>query len=119
LAGSAPNGDHTSSSGLAFSRSDIGADFVSVVRFVGARQTFKQVLRLALFVHIVAAALQDEQVGDVAPQAEASNDEHELAIDFRRVQKAVNCLDQKPDQEAPNYNDTAEGANYISPMVPK
>lgn len=85
LAGLAPGGEHTSSSGLAFGRFDISGDFVSMVRFVCTRQTFKHVLWLALLVHTVAATLQDEQVGDVAPQAEASNDEHELAIDICRV----------------------------------
>lgn len=90
-----------------------------MVRFIGTRQTFKHVLLLALLVHTVAAALQDDQVEYVAPQAEARSDEHELAIDICRVQQAVNCLDQKPDQEAPNYNDTAEGANYIGAMVPE
>ena len=58
-----------------------------------------------LVVFLVAAAGEDEEVHQVAPQAEARDTKHQLAVDFCRVLQPVRGLNQKPDKETPDYKD--------------
>ena len=52
---------------------------------VGAGDAFKQASLFATVVLIVAAALKDKEVGDVAAESEAGSDQHELSIDLGRI----------------------------------
>ena len=55
---------------------DINAEISAVVRLVCAGDRLEQALILALFVFLIAAALKDEKVRNVAAETEASGDEH-------------------------------------------
>ena len=96
---------------------DVCRNLVTVVRLVGASNAFKHVLLMAFLINVIAAAVENENVCDVATKSKTCNHKHELTIDVSRVEQSVDGLDQKPNQEAPNYNNTSEGANYICTMV--
>ena len=72
----------------------------------------------ASLIFLIAATVKDEEVEDVAPKAKDRCDQHDFAIDFIRVQQSFNCLDEKPDQEAPYNNDTTKGSDYFRAIVP-
>ena len=85
--------------------------------FVGTSDAFKDVLLATLFVNIIAAAVKNDDVEDVAAKAEDRSEEHDLAVDLSRSDQALYSLGKKPDKQAPDNHDAAEGANYISPVV--
>lgn len=77
-------------------------DKIPVIRLVRACNALKNTLFVAEFVGLVAAALEDEQVGEVAEETKAGYEEHELAVDLLRVDEALCGLDQKPYKKSPN-----------------
>ena len=66
---------------------------------------------------MVAAALKDEQVCDVTAEAKDRCEQHDLAIYLLWIENSLYCLSKEPNQETPDNDDTAEGANYISSVV--
>lgn len=54
-------------------------------RLVGTGDAIKQASLFAAAFLVVAAALKDEEVGDVAAESEAGSDQHELSIDLGRI----------------------------------
>ena len=69
---------------------------------VRARNALEQVLFLAPFIRLIAAAVQDDDVEDVAPQSEYRRDEHDFTVDIAWIQESFDRLGQQPDQETPN-----------------
>ena len=59
---------------------------------VRARNALKEVLFLALFIRLVAAAVQDDYVEDVASQSEYRCDKHDFTVDIARIQKSFDRL---------------------------
>ena len=57
---------------------------------------FKQVNLLSFFTFVVAAAIQDDDIEDVAAQAEDCSDEHDPAIDVSWVHQSFDCFGEKP-----------------------
>ena len=84
---------------------------------VRASYTLHQGDALTRPVLVVAAAVKDDQVRDVAAQAEDGSDQHYLSIDINRVDQSVNRLDQEPDQQPPNDRDTRQRANHVGSLV--
>lgn len=57
---------------------------------------------LAPFILIVAAAIQNNYVEDVASQAKNCSGKHNTAIDISWVNQSFNSFREKPYQEAPD-----------------
>ena len=50
-----------------------------------------------MLVGLVAAAVQDDEVGNVAAKAEASSDEHDFTIYICRINQSLDGLTEEPD----------------------
>ena len=62
--------------------------------FVRACNALKQVLFLAPFIRLIAAAVQDDDVEDVATQSEYLRDEHDFTVDIARIHESFDSLGQ-------------------------
>ena len=51
-------------------------------------------LFLAPFIRLIAAAVQDDDVKDVATQSEYRRDEHDFTVDIARIQESFDRLGQ-------------------------
>ena len=78
----------------------------------------KQVKLLSLLALVVAAAIQDNDVEDVAAKAKDCRDKHDTAIDISWAQQSLNRFGQKPYQEAPNDQYARKGTDDVGSMIP-
>ena len=71
--------------------------------FVGTRDTCQQRHCVTLLVLLIEATLKNNEVSDIASQADASSDKHDFPVDvFRRSDQSFDGLGKKPDEERPN-----------------
>jgi len=85
---------------------------------VSTGDTFEQVHLFASFPFTVATAGEDNEVEDVATEAKDRGNQHDFTVDIARVHQPFHCFGEKPNEKAPDYQNTAEGTNDIGAMVP-
>lgn len=79
---------------------------------------FKQVQLFSFLALVVAAAIQDDDVEDVAAKTKDCCDKHDTAIDISWAQQSLNRFGQKPYQEAPNDQYACKGTDDVGTMIP-